>query len=205
MKVRLAALGSTRGTDLRAIIDAIEGGKLDAEIVLVFSNKADAYILERARKHNIETLFIDHRKYGKREDFDRLVVAALKERKADIVLLIGYMRIISPYFCREFEGRIWNIHPSLLPKYAGGMDTNVHEEVLKNKEKETGCTLHVVSEKVDAGRIIMQEKVKVLGNDTPDSLKERVQKAEQQLLIKAIKLFSEGKLNIRDLVKSKGR
>ena len=192
MKVRLAALGSTRGTDLRAIIDAIEGGKLDAEIVLVFSNKADAYILERARKHNIETLFIDHRKYRKREDFDRPIVAALKERKADIVLLIGYMRIISPYFCREFEGRIWNIHPSLLPKYAGGMDTNVHEEVLKNKEKETGCTLHVV-------------KVKVLGNDTPDSLKERVQKAEQQLLIKAIKLFSEGKLNIRDLVKSKGR
>ena len=102
MKVRLAALGSTRGTDLRAIIDAIEGGKLDAEIVLVFSNKADAYILERARKHNIETLFIDHRKYRKREDFDRPVVAALKERKADIVLLIGYMRIISPYFFREF-------------------------------------------------------------------------------------------------------
>src|SRR3989338_859936 len=173
MKTRLAVLGSTRGTDLQAIIDAIERKELNAEISLVFSNKADAYILKRAKKHRIETLFIDHRKYKNRKEFDRLIVAALKNKKVGIVLLIGYMRIISPYFCREFAGRIWNIHPSLLPKYAGGMDTNVHEEVLKNKEKETGCTLHVVSEKVDAGRVIMQEKVKVLGNDTPDSLKER--------------------------------
>ena len=196
MKVRLAALGSTRGTDLRAIIDAIEGGKLDAEIVLVFSNKADAYILERARKHNIETLFIDHRKYGKREDFDRLVVSALKERKADIVLLIGYMRIISPYFCREFEGRIWNIHPSLLPKYAGGMDTNVHEEVLKNKEKETGCTLHFVTEQVDEGPIIMQKKVKIAHGETPETLKEKVQKLEQECFLEAIKMSIEGKLHI---------
>ena len=137
MKVRLAVLGSTRGTDLQAIIDAIERNELDAEIALVFSNKADAFILERAKKHKIETLFIDHRKYRNREEFDRLIVGALKKKKAGLVLLIGYMRIISPYFCKEFAGRIWNIHPSLLPKYAGGVDTNVHEEVLRNKEKET--------------------------------------------------------------------
>ena len=198
MKTRLAVLGSTRGTDLQAIIDAIERKELNAEISLVFSNKADAYILERAKKHRIETLFIDHRKYKNREEFDRLIVAALKKKKVGLVLLMGYMRIISPYFCKEFAGRIWNIHPSLLPKYAGGMDTNVHEEVLRNKEKETGCTLHVVSEKVDDGQVIMQEKVRVLADDNADSLKGRVQKAEQQLLIKAIKLYSEGKINIKE-------
>jgi len=198
MKTRLAVLGSTRGTDLQAIIDAIERKELNAEISLVFSNKADAYILERAKKHRIETLFIDHRKYKNREEFDRLIVAALKKKKVGLVLLMGYMRIISPYFCKEFAGRIWNIHPSLLPKYAGGMDTNVHEEVLRNKEKETGCTLHVVSEKVDDGQVIMQEKVRVLADDNADSLKGRVQKAEQQLLIKAIKLYSEGKITIKE-------
>ena len=198
MKTRLAVLGSTRGTDLQAIIDAIERKELNAEISLVFSNKADAYILERAKKHRIETLFIDHRKYKNREEFDRLIVAALKKKKVGLVLLIGYMRIISPYFCKEFAGRIWNIHPSLLPKYAGGMDTDVHSEVLKNKDKETGCTLHVVSEKVDEGQIIMQRKVNVLADDNADSLKGRVQKAEQQLLIKAIKLYSEGKITIKE-------
>ena len=120
----------------------------------------------------------------------------LEKKKVDLILLIGYMRILSPYFCSEFAGRVWNIHPSLLPKHAGGMDTNVHEEVLRNKEKETGCTLHVVSEKVDGGQIIMQKKVRVLADDNADTLKERVQKAEQEVLVKAIKLFSKGKISV---------
>ena len=198
MKLRLAVLGSTRGTDMQAIIDAIERKELDAEMALVFSNKAGAFILERAKKHGIETIFLDHHKFKNREEFDRLIVKALKERKVELVLLIGYMRIISPYFCREYAGRIWNIHPSLLPKYAGGMDADVHGQVLKNNEKETGCTLHVVSEKVDEGQIIMQKRVKVLADDTPDSLKGRVQNAEQEVLVKAIKLFSDGKFIIKN-------
>ena len=183
---------------MQAIIDAIERKELDAEMALVFSNKAGAFILERAKKHGIETIFLDHHKFKNREEFDRLIVKALKERKVELVLLIGYMRIISPYFCREYAGRIWNIHPSLLPKYAGGMDADVHGQVLKNNEKETGCTLHVVSEKVDEGQMIMQKRIKVLVDDTPDSLKGRVQNAEQEVIVKAIKLFSDGKFIIKN-------
>lgn len=189
-KIKLGILGSTKGTDLQAIIDSIDQNKLDAIVKVVISNSSNAYILERAANHNIPNFFISH--LGKkREQFDDEISAILKKHEVDLVLLIGFMRILSSKFCKEWGGRILNVHPSLLPKYAGGMDMNVHEEVIKNRDMETGCTIHFVTEKVDSGPILIQKKCSVNINDTPDSLKKKVQTLEGEAFIDAIKLFQK--------------
>ena len=185
--IRLGVLGSTNGTDLQAILDAISAGELDADVAVVISNRTGAYILERAEINNVSAFFISH-KGKKREEFDGEITAVLKEHSVDLVLLIGFMRILSPEFCRAWQDKILNVHPSLLPKYAGGMDINVHEEVLKNKDTETGCTIHFVNEVVDAGPILIQKKCDVDPDDTVDSLKTKVQTLEGEAFIEAIKL-----------------
>ena len=185
--IRLGVLGSTNGTDLQAILDAVSAGELDAAVAVVISNRTGAYILERAEINNVPAFFIS-RKGKKREEFDGEITAVLKEHGVDLVLLIGFMRILSPEFCRVWQDRILNVHPSLLPKYAGGMDINVHEEVLKNKDTETGCTIHFVNELVDAGPILIQKKCNVDPDDTVDSLKTKVQTLEGEAFIEAIKL-----------------
>lgn len=185
--IRLGVLGSTNGTDLQAILDAISAGELDADVAVVISNRTGAFILERAEINNVSAFFISH-KGKKREEFDGEITAVLKEHRVDLVLLIGFMRILSPEFCRVWQDRILNVHPSLLPKYAGGMDINVHEEVLKNKDTETGCTIHFVNEVVDAGPILIQKKCNVDPDDTVDSLKTKVQTLEGEAFIEAIKL-----------------
>ena len=185
--IRLGVLGSTNGTDLQAILDAISARELDAVVAVVISNRTGAYILERAEINNVSAFFISH-KGKKREEFDGEITAVLKEHSVDLVLLIGFMRILSPEFCRVWQDRILNVHPSLLPKYAGGMDINVHEEVLKNKDTETGCTIHFVNEVVDAGPILIQKKCNVDPDDTVDSLKTKVQTLEGEAFIEAIKL-----------------
>ena len=185
--IRLGVLGSTNGTDLQAILDAVSAGELDADVAVVISNRTGAYILERAEINNVSAFFISH-KGKKREEFDGEITAVLKEHRVDLVLLIGFMRILSPEFCRVWQDRILNVHPSLLPKYAGGMDINVHEEVLKNKDTETGCTIHFVNEVVDAGPILIQKKCNVDPDDTADSLKTKVQTLEGEAFIEAIKL-----------------
>ena len=185
--IRLGVLGSTNGTDLQAILDAVSAGELDAVVAVVISNRTGAYILERAEINNVPAFFIS-RKGKKREEFDGEITAVLKEHGVDLVLLIGFMRILSPEFCRVWQDRILNVHPSLLPKYAGGMDINVHEEVLKNKDTETGCTIHFVNEVVDAGPILIQKKCDVDPDDTVDSLKTKVQTLEGEAFIEAIKL-----------------
>ena len=185
--IRLGVLGSTNGTDLQAILDAVSAGELDAVVAVVISNRTGAYILERAEINNVSSFFISH-KGKKREEFDGEITAVLKEHSVDLVLLIGFMRILSPEFCRVWQDRILNVHPSLLPKYAGGMDINVHEEVLKNKDTETGCTIHFVNDVVDAGPILIQKKCNVDPDDTVDSLKTKVQTLEGEAFIEAIKL-----------------
>ena len=195
-KLKIGVLGSTKGTDLQAIIDAIERLELNAEIVLVASDKENAFILERAKKHGIETMHIDYRAHPQREKAEEKIIERLKQHSVDLVLVIGFMKILTPHFIHKFRHRVWNIHPSLLPKYAGGMNLDVYEEVLRNKEHETGCTLHEVSEKVDAGKIIMQKKVKIAHGETPETLKEKVQKLEQECFLEAIKMVSDGKLKI---------
>ena len=182
---------------MQAIIDAIEQDKLNAHISVVISNKKNCYALERARKHNMKAVFISA-KDKDREDFDKEVAAILDENNIDLILLIGYMKIISAWFCEKYKFKIMNIHPSLLPKYASGMDLDVHAEVLKNKEKITGCTLHFVTENVDEGPIILQKEVPIEEDDTKETLKPKVQKAEQEVILKAIKLFDEGKIKVED-------
>ncbi len=186
--LHLAILGSTMGTDMQAIIDAIEKKELDAKIDIVISNKPDAYILERAKKHNLKTLFIDN-KNKTREEFDEEVLVELKKYPIDLIILIGYMRILSPAFVRAFPNRILNVHPSLLPAFAGGMDMNVHEKVIKTGMKETGCTIHLVDEGVDTGKILMQKKCSVEPNDTAETLKIKVQKLEREAFVEVLKKF----------------
>ena len=187
--IRLGVLGSTKGTDLQAILDAIHNDVLDAEVVVVVSNRKNSYILERAEKHNISNIFVTHK--GKtRGEFDREITTALLQHNADLVLLVGFMRILSTEFCRKWQGRILNVHPSLLPKYAGGMDTNVHEEVLRNGDVETGCTIHFVTEEVDTGPILIQKKCAVDGEDTGESLKIKVQQLEGMAFIEAIEMIA---------------
>lgn len=193
--IRLGILASTKGTDMQAIIDAIGAKELDAEIKVVISDKEDAYALKRAKKHNLNAVFLDP-KGKEREEYDKEIDKILEENKVELVLLIGYMKLISPWFVNKWLNKIMNIHPSLLPAYAGGMDLNVHEEVLKRGCKITGCSLIFIDEGADTGPIILQKIVDIEGDDTPETLKEKVQKAEQELLIEGINLFAEGKLKV---------
>ena len=185
--IRLGVLGSTNGTDLQAILDAISGRKLNANVAVLISNRANAYILERARNHNVPAFFISHKKKTRKE-FDAEMTAVLKKHNVDLVLLIGFMRILSVEFCQEWQDRILNVHPSLLPKYTGGMDMNVHTEVLKNGDKETGCTIHFVTEELDAGPILVQKSCRVETDETVQSLKAKVQALEGVAFIDAIQL-----------------
>lgn len=187
-KIKLGVIGSTKGTDLQAILDAIDSGELNAEVSVVISNRKNAYILERAENHRVPAIFISHK--GKnREVFDAKMTTELKKHRVDLVLLIGFMRILSAEFCREWQDRILNVHPSLLPKYACGMDMNVHEEVLNNRDMETGCTIHFVTDELDGGPILIQKKCAVDPDDTVDSLKRKVQQLEGKAFIEAIKLI----------------
>ena len=186
--INIGILGSTNGTDLQVILDAIQSGDLDANISVVISNKSDAYILKRAQAHNAQSVFIDHKKKN-REEFDLEMTQVLKDHGVELILLIGFMRILSTGFCSEWSGKILNVHPSLLPKYAGGMDANVHEEVLKNNDKETGCTIHFVTDEVDGGPILIQKRCPVAHNDTIESLKTKVQELEGSAFLEAIPLF----------------
>ncbi len=152
------------------------------------SNRKSAYILERAKKHNVPAVFISHK--GKsREAFDAEITSLLKEHNVDLVLLIGFMRILSAEFCHEWRDRLLNVHPSLLPKYAGGMDTNVHKDVLKNGETETGCTIHFVTDDVDGGPILIQKRCNVEPDETVETLKTKVQKLEGEAFVEAIQLI----------------
>ena len=197
MTVKIGVIGSTKGTDMQAIIDAISRKQLDAKIVCVISNDENAYILERAKDNGIDSIFLDY-EGEKRVLFDKAAAHEFDQRGVELVLLIGYMKILSPWFCTHYENRIMNIHPSLLPLFSGGMDTDVHEEVLKLGLKVTGCTLQFVTADVDRGPIIMQLPVPVEDTDTPESLKAKVQAAEQAIILEAIRLYGEGKIKVEE-------
>lgn len=186
--LHLAVLGSTRGTDLEVILQAIKNKQLDATIDIVISNKADAYILERAKKYGVQTKYIDSTDQS-REEYDHKVLRELTQYPIDLILLIGYMRILSGEFVRLYPHKIVNVHPSLLPLFAGGMDANVHEKVLKSGVKETGCTIHYVDEGIDTGEIIMQKKCLIDDNETVESLKNKVQTLEGEAFIEFLKNY----------------
>ncbi len=188
--MRIAVFASGGGTNLQAIIDAnIE----TIEIALVFSNRPDAYALERAKKHNIPVCVIDHKSFGEREDFDRAVIEAIEPYNVDLLVLAGYMRILSPVFVRAYKNKILNIHPALLPSFPG---INSGRQALEYGVKYTGVTVHYVDEGVDTGPIILQEIVKIEDDDTEESLLEKIHSVEHRIYPEAIKLVSSGEVEI---------
>ena len=187
--INIGVLGSTNGTDLQAVIDAINNKIINASIKVVISNRKNAFILKRAENHNIKAKYVTH-KNKTRNEFDQEVTNHLKENNVELILLIGFMRILSNEFCHRWQDKILNVHASLLPRYAGGMDTNVHEQVLVNGDKETGCTIHFVTEEIDGGPILVQKSCKVDPNDNVETLKQKVQALEGKAFIEAINLIT---------------
>lgn len=193
--IKLGILASTNATDMQAIIDDIDDGLLNAEISVLIVNKEKCGAVERARKFNIPVSFVSPKEKSA-EQFDREVDKILKANGVQLVICIGYMRVLSPWFVNGWRNKIVNIHPSLLPKHAGGMDLDVHQEVLDAGEKVTGATLHFISEEVDRGAIILQKEVYVEDDDNAESLKKKVQIAEQDIILKAIRLFNEHRIQV---------
>lgn len=179
---KIGVLASTRGTDLQAIIDEMKVGKMpNISLACVISNKKDAYALERAKTQGYKAIFVNPQNRT-REEFDERVAELLEKYQVDLVVLVGYMRILSTAFIKKFKDCIINVHPALIPKFSGKnfFGANVHEAVLKAGEKETGMTIHYVDEEVDHGKIILQKTCKVFPTDTPDTLKTRVQELEKK-------------------------
>jgi phosphoribosylglycinamide formyltransferase-1 len=192
-KVTLGVLVSGSGSNLQAIIDNIEASQLSAEIKVVISNEPEAYGLVRAENHHIKTMVINHRDYDSREAFDQGLVTALKENGVELVILAGFMRVITPTFLKAFHNRILNIHPALLPAFPG---VHVWQEAIDYGVKFSGCTVHFVDEGTDTGPIIIQSVVPVLDDDDADSLSARILKQEHKIYSRAIQLFAQGRLEI---------
>lgn len=198
-KKKIAVLVSGNGTNLQAIIDAIRSGiLLNTEISVVISNRKFAFALIRAQKEDIKTVFVNPKSFQSNEKFDDELVKIIKENQADLIILAGYIKILTDKFVNSFpKNKIINIHPALLPKFGGkGMyGDNVHKAVLENKEIESGCTVHYVTTEVDKGPIIEQKKVPVYESDNIQSLANRIHAEEHKLLVKVIKqiLFNEKK------------
>lgn len=182
---QLGILGSTRGTNLITLMNAVSQNKLQANIKVVISNKIDSGILSRAQENKLPAKYIDSSNLS-REEFDEKVSTILTSYQVDLIVLIGYMRILSNPFVAKWRNKIINVHPSLLPAFKGGMDMDVHQAVLNSGATETGCTVHQVTEVLDEGPIIIQKKCLVLPTDSVESLKSRVQALEGEALIEVI-------------------
>jgi len=190
---RAVVLISGSGSNLQAFIEQIAAATLPIQIELVISNKASAFGLTRATSAGITTRVIDHKAYDSRLAFDRELMAAIDHAKPDIVILAGFMRILTEEFVNHYTGRLINIHPSLLPKYPG---TNTHQRALNAKDKWHGASIHFVVPEVDAGPIILQGRLAIKDNDSADTLQHRIHKIEHQLYPLAVKWFAQGRLNI---------
>ena len=188
---KLAVLCSGRGSDLQSIIDAINAEKFSAEIEVVITDKPNVQALTRAENAGIKNICVDRKLFSSRADFEAEILKYLAE--IDLVVLAGFMRILSPEFVKKFSGRLMNIHPSLLPSFPGA---HAHRDVLAYGVKVSGCTVHFVDEGTDSGPIILQSVVEVLDDDTEETLSARVLEQEHKIYPQAIKLFVEGKLKI---------
>ena len=194
-KARLAVLLSGEGSNLQALIDATQKGIIKAEIVLVVSNKFDAGGLKRAQKSGIENIVLDNLRYADRRSFDCALESKLKKYNLDLIILAGFMRILTSDFVEAFAGRILNIHPSLLPKYRG---LHTHQKALDAGDKKAGATVHFVTSELEGGPSIIQAVVPILKNDTVDALASRILTKEHQIYPLAVKLFCEGRLSLID-------
>ncbi len=192
-RLRLAVLASGRGSNLQAIIDAIEQGWLQAVLAVVISNKAEAQALERARKHGAPAVFLDPKATPGREAYDVAILEHLRKHDVGLVALAGYMKIVTRILIDPYANRIMNIHPSLLPSFPG---LAAQQQALDWGAKMSGCTVHFVEEGVDTGPIIQQAAVPVLEGDTAESLEARILEQEHRIYPEAIQLFAEGRLTV---------
>ena len=189
---KIAVLSSTNGTNFQSILDAKARGELaDVEICCLITNKADCGAAQKARDNGIKVYFFNAKDLTP-EAYEQSVLDTLKYFEVDLVVCGGYMKIIGPKTVEEFKNRIINIHPSLLPKYAGGMNLDVHKAVIDAGEKETGMTIHIVTDEVDGGPIVLQKSVEVSPDDTPETLKDKVQALEKEWYPKVIQKFADG-------------
>ena len=193
MSRTLGVLISGRGSNLQAILDAIDEGRLDAYVGIVISNKGDAPGLERAVKAGAATAVLSHKDHDSREAFDEAVLARLSEHDVEVVCLAGFMRILSPVLVRAFPNRILNIHPSLLPAFVG---LHAQKQAVEHGVKVSGCTVHLVDEELDHGPILLQRTVPVLEGDTEDTLSARILEQEHKLYPEAVRLVLDGKVRV---------
>ncbi|MCZ6865665.1 MAG: phosphoribosylglycinamide formyltransferase [Candidatus Dadabacteria bacterium] len=189
-KMRVAVFASGSGTNLQAIIDA---DIQTIEIAVVFTNNPDAYAIERAKKHNIQVEIIDHKNYKTREEYEKHIIEVLDPYKLNLIVLAGFMRILSTVFVRAYKNKIVNIHPALLPSFPG---INAGRQALEYGAKYTGVTVHFVDEGVDTGPIILQSVVEIEDEDTEDTLLEKIHEVEHRIYPKAIELISSGEIEI---------
>jgi len=192
--VNLGVLVSGSGSNLQAIIDNIEAGRLDARIRIIISNIPDVFALERAKEHGLPSLVITHKGYKRREDFDQKIVEALQAHGVELVVLAGYMRVVTSVLLRAFPMRVMNIHPALLPSFPG---THVWQAEVDYGVKFAGCTVHFADEGTDTGPIIIQAVVPVYDDDTADTLNARILKQEHKIFSQAIQLYAEGRLEVQ--------
>jgi phosphoribosylglycinamide formyltransferase-1 len=195
LPLKIVVLISGNGSNLGAIIHEIQGGSLNARILQVISNRPDAYGLTRAREADIPTTVIDHHHYDSREAFDKALSQSIDQYQPDLIVLAGFMRILSDEFVERYQGKLINIHPSLLPRYQG---LNTHKRVLEDAETEHGATVHYVIPKLDSGPIILQAVVPVIEGDDEQSLKARVHRVEHQLYPEAIRRIASGQVTFRN-------
>jgi phosphoribosylglycinamide formyltransferase-1 len=193
----VAVLASGRGSNLQAIIDAIESRVVQAQIVAVISNKKEAVALERARKHGLPDLFVDPKPFAGRPDsreaYDRALLEVLEQRQVELVLLAGYMKIVTAVLVNAYANRMMNIHPSLLPSFPG---LEVQKKAIDWGCKLAGCTVHFVTEGVDEGPIILQAAVPILDGDTPETLAARILEQEHRIFPRAVQLYAEGRVKV---------
>jgi phosphoribosylglycinamide formyltransferase-1 len=192
-RLKLGVLVSGSGTNLQAILDAVAEGRLDAQVRVVISNQPEAKALERAARAQVSTVVISHREHKDRAAFDRLLVQALREAEVDLVVLAGFMRIVTPIFLDAFPGRVVNVHPALLPAFPG---VHGQRQALEHGVKVAGCTVHFVDSGTDSGPIIAQAAVPVLDGDSEESLSARILVEEHRLLVLVLQGIAEGKVEI---------
>jgi len=194
-RLPIVVLISGGGSNLQAIIDAAERDQLPVEIRAVISNRPDAYGLERARNSGIEARVVDHREFPDRESFDRALQRVIDSYEPELVVLAGFMRILTPQFVEHYMGRMFNIHPSLLPEYRG---LHTHRRVLEANGNRHGASVHFVTSELDGGPVVIQAEVPVLPGDDPDTLAARVLSQEHRIYPQVIRWFAEGRLGLKE-------
>ena len=197
---KIIVLISGNGSNLQAIIDACKSGMIEGNVVGVISNKANVFGLERAKKNNIPSEVINHNNFGTREEFDQELVTSIRSYQPDLIVLAGFMRILSPIMTSAFKNKMINIHPSLLPKYPG---LKTHEQVIANNDAEHGVTIHSVSEELDGGPIIAQSKIVVHKNQQLEDLIERIHKIEHKIFPKIISMIASKEIKIVNVAANK--